>query len=68
MSYFEEEGHYFFGVHTACELADQYRDRFFDDIEKHRPDIYEMMKAHLANKEIEVFLSTRKKDDDYYND
>ena len=69
MSHFEEEGFYYFGVHNTCELLDQYRDRFLDDIEKHRPDIYEILKSHLANKEIEEFLSTpRKRDDDYYND
>ena len=73
MSYFQEEAFYFSTIHDACELADQFRDRFFEDIEKHRPDIYEMMKAYLANKEIEEFLSnqaeTRWKDDcDYWKE
>ena len=58
MHHFEEEGHYFFGIHMACELVDQYRDRFWADIEKHRPDIYESFCAYKANQDVNEFITS----------
>ncbi len=69
MHYFEEESFYWHTMFNVKDIFEQYGPRFFDDMEKHCPEMYEAMKAHLANKEIEEFLSSpRKRDDDYYND
>jgi hypothetical protein len=69
MHYFEEEAFLHYTLFNFKELRYQFGDRLFDLMEKHDPETYEALKAHLANKEVEEFLSTpRKRDDDYYND
>ena len=69
MSYFhEEESHYHFAMMDFVSLVKDYGDRVWADLEKHSPDIYEAFCAFKANQEVEEFISTRKKDDDYYND
>lgn len=71
MHYFEEEAFLFHTLFNFKELRYQFGDRLFDLMEKHDPETYEALKAHLANKEVEEFLSKKPKYDDcndYYGE
>jgi hypothetical protein len=69
-NHFEYEAWLHFTMNDACEVWEMEGDRFFDLIEKYKPDLYEAFAAHLANKEVEEFLSNKSKDDhnDYYQE
>ena len=67
-NHFEYEAWLHFTLNDVCEIWELEGDRMFDLLEKYKPDLYEAMRAHQANKEIAEFISTRKRDDDYYND
>lgn len=68
MHYFEEEAFLHYTLFNFKELREQYGDRIFELLEKYDPETYEAFCAYKANQEIYEFVSTRKRDEDYYND
>ena len=64
----EEEAHYHFTMMDFVSLVENYGDRVWADLEKYSPDAYEAFCSYKANQEIFEFVSTRKCDEDYYND
>ena len=66
--YYEEEAHYYLTMMDFVSLVENYGDRVWADMEKYSPTAYEAFCAYKANQEIYEFVSTRKRDEDYYND
>lgn len=66
--YHEEEAFYHFTLMDFVSLVEDHGDRIWADLEKHSPAIYEAFCAYRANKDVEEFLSNKKRDEDYYND
>lgn len=66
--YHEEEAFYHFTMMDFVSLVENYGDRVWADMEKYSPTAYEAFCAYKANQEIFEFVSTRKRDEDYYND
>ena len=66
--YHEEEAFYHFTMMDFISLVEQYSDRVWEELEKYSPDVYESFCAYKANQEVLEFISTRKHDEDYYND
>lgn len=67
-NYHEEEAFYHFTMMDFVSLVENYGDRVWADMEKYSPTAYEAFCAYKANQEIYEFVSTRKRDEDYYND